>query len=404
MQGRVEEAGLAAHCRRVRAWALHLSRGQSAADRQRLAQAALLHHVPARLWWDAGLGEITEEAEMTQALAVLDAWRRPRQASDAGTARLAGILEEANQWDEQCELASWEGRRLVETLRDAPFRQALDMRDLVHAMDALPPFPTALLRLLRLLGDERAGLAEMERIAATDAVLAAQLLRAANSGLFGPRQEVSSIGQALLLLGAVEAQRVLLAACLQPLFASSALHALWRHSLDAAQWAEHLARRSGTTPPAEAYLAGLVHDLGELVIHRLSRNIAVPCARLREDGCPPLLAEAASLGWEHAQIGAELLARWRFPAPLVDAVRHHHEPEHATHPLASLLYLAEHGTSSAEDLPSLVRWRFALQTCGLSPSIFDVGAQRASISDANCTISNDTSAGGELINCSTAVR
>jgi putative nucleotidyltransferase with HDIG domain len=140
-----------------------------------------------------------------------------------------------------------------------------------------------------------------------------------------------------------------------PLFASSNLRDLWQHSLDVGRACERMATASGDTHPEEAFLAGLVHDIGRLAIWRLSGDAARSYARLLERGCEPVLAELFLFGYDHGQTGAEILRLWSFPSHLVDAVEHHHRPECSSAPLAALLFMAEARIAPSEAPESVQR-------------------------------------------------
>src|SRR5207244_266080 len=143
--------------------------------------------------------------------------------------------------------------------------------------------------------------------------------------------------------------------CLRPVFASRNLYDLWNHSLEAAQVAEELALTSKCIDPSEAFLAGLIHDIGRLAFSLLSCDFQARRQRLSEYGCPPVLVELALTGTCHAEIGAELLRVWALPAQIVDAVKFHHDPQESAGPLAALLYVTELRTMPDEDLPSFIK-------------------------------------------------
>ena len=149
------------------------------------------------------------------------------------------------------------------------------------------------------------------------------------------------------------------------MFASRNLFALWNHSIEAAEIAETLALLSERIDPGEAFLAGLVHDIGRLAFSLLSCDYQTRTQSLLDHGCPPLLIERALAGISHAEVGAELLRGWALPPHIADAVKFHHGIEESAEPLAALLYATEFWTMSDEDLPSSVRLERALQILDL---------------------------------------
>src|SRR5208337_2092305 len=168
-------------------------------------------------------------------------------------------------------------------------------------------------------------------------------------------------------IGTETARRVLLAAALRGNFASPQSHHVWNHSLEVAQTAEMLAMHcSNEVDPAQAFLAGLIHDIGRLAFSIMPPAFMERFHRLTDGGCPPVEVEMCLSGRCHGEVGSETLAQWKFPPEIVEAVRWHHQPERSTLPLSSLLYLAEFITDSQEDLPSYIRLNTACRQAGIT--------------------------------------
>lgn len=381
-----------AHCQRVAALAGEIAALLALPTESRLVleQAALVHHaaleaftVPAldRLVKDVGgsewrvvgssggFGLLGQASDLVRAMQ-----HRGAALENEQTALLAGILEAANLFDERLELSSYEDVTAEQIRRDftslaregywplavaTAFERLWMIRDtdLSDIAQGLPVFPTVVFKALALTADSNVNLGQLEKLLASDQVLAGQLIRAANSSLHGARQPISTIRHAASYLGLELSRKVIAAAALKPLVASTELKVLWRHSLEIAEKMEWLAVQSGSVPPMEAYLAGLVHDVGRLVLIRSRSEVSRCYARLIERGCPPVLAECALAGRDHGDIGASVLAIWKFPGHIREAVRHHHRPEKSDGVLASLLYSAE--AASGEDIPSGIRLDYA---------------------------------------------
>jgi HD-like signal output (HDOD) protein len=234
-------------------------------------------------------------------------------------------------------------------------------KEVARAIDALPVFPAVALRVLAELRSEDASPARIEQLASRDQVIAASLLRVANSGLHGASREIRTIGEAVNRVGTLVAAQLVIAASMKPLFASAGLRDLWRHSTAAAVCAE-LAARASNIAPGEAGVLGLIHDVGRLVIHMLPSAQAAAHTRIAEASGCPLVADYLVCGRDHAELGADVLARWNFPVEFVEAVGFHHQLEGADSRFASMLYVAEHLTGSEEDIPSISRLAAALST------------------------------------------
>jgi putative nucleotidyltransferase with HDIG domain len=148
---------------------------------------------------------------------------------------------------------------------------------------------------------------------------------------------------------------VVLSAAVRPLFGPAGSRSLWQHSLLVADLSEQLAKRSRLIDPQVAYLAGLLHDVGQLALLSLSLYDSARLQGLQRNGCPPVYAENLLLRSDHASLSARIVDGWRLPESTMTAIRGHHSPEKVTNTLARLLYLAEFVSESDEDLPSLAR-------------------------------------------------
>lgn len=398
------EEGLRTHCRRVAALSLEIS-GRlrlPAGENHILEKAALLHHYPPTLLNPASLERLITDmlgSGWRQAIdgsdlfpgpadqevrQVLEAMGRPfRGAAESKPALFAQIVELANLFDEQIEFLPYE-YRTVEQILDELRWMANDgfchpavvtalvslprapKEQLLEVVYRLPVFPAVALKTLALASGEEVSFQVLENLVSSDQVLAGNLLKVANSALFSPARVISNIRLALSYIGLEAARKVLMAAVMQPLFASERLKELWRHSVEMAQVAERLARCSGRVNPEEAFLCGLVHDVGRLAMERLSGEVPAAHARLLAKGCCPVFAELLLCRFEHGDLGADILRVWNFPEHLIEAVQHHHHPEQSESVMAALLYVAEFWSGAEEDLPSAVRLSRAMERCGLS--------------------------------------
>jgi putative nucleotidyltransferase with HDIG domain len=103
---------------------------------------------------------------------------------------------------------------------------------------------------------------------------------------------------------------------------------LWRHSLSVAFAARRMAKKLGGSDDEEAYVAGMVHDLGKIVLNDYVRFGYGIIARLvEEDRVPFMDAEKQVLGFDHAQVGGLIMEQWNLPEPYIYTARYHHTPE-----------------------------------------------------------------------------
>jgi len=213
------------------------------------------------------------------------------------------------------------------------------------------PSPTVV-RLLTLLNNDNADFDEVITTVGRDAVLSAKLLALCNSASYGLAQPVASIEQGVLYLGFGEIHRLIMALSFGsqigvelPGYDMDA-GTLWKHSLTVGLLTPRvlaISRQSGVDTSV-AYTAGLLHDIGKLVIGQiLEAQQRAKIHQLVEARAASLLeAEKLVLGCDHAEVGASLLHHWRIPAVIVEAVANHHKPPAGEHDLLSAaIHLAD---------------------------------------------------------------
>ncbi len=207
----------------------------------------------------------------------------------------------------------------------------------------LPALPVSVTRVIALAGDPDADTAEIIHAIELDPGLTTNVLRVANSAYFaGPRQ-IGSIRDALLRLGMKRIIHLAMTAAVAPVARQPVQGydlmpgELLRHSMATAIACEELAVALDKPIPDNVFTAGLLHDIGKIVLGTFIAADPVPIMRMAfEEKLSFETAEARVLGTNHAEVGAELLAMWNLPEAIVEAARWHHEPERAASPSATL--------------------------------------------------------------------
>jgi len=191
----------------------------------------------------------------------------------------------------------------------------------------LPMFNAVALELQGALKDENATPASMEAILAKDPALAGQVLRMANSSAFAGLAQIATMRQALMRLGMTQVARLALAAAQLSLYRSKSplisgyMGNLWRQAYACARGASWLAERCGRPGIAEsAFLAGLLHDIGKLLILRALEEI------VERNGAQPMAGSLVEEVVEslHSEIGYELMKKWNLPEAYCVVGRDHH--------------------------------------------------------------------------------
>jgi len=223
---------------------------------------------------------------------------------------------------------------------------SVTVADLVDNVETLLSLPDAAIRLNALLVDPDVSNKEIAEVVGLDPGLAARVLRAVNSAWFGLRGRVDTIAKAISMIGTAELHSLVLATSAAQAFRNIShklidMETFWQHSVRAALAARHFAESALGRRKESVFLAGLLHDVGQLVIlHELPGEATRVLEAVRA-GAPRGDVERALLGFTHAEVGAVLLERWNLPASLTAPVRWHHDfeaaNEHATE--AALVHL-----------------------------------------------------------------
>jgi len=220
----------------------------------------------------------------------------------------------------------------------------------IEQIGSLPTIPVVAQHVMALAGNERSSMRQIAEVIAQDQALAAKVLKVVNSAHYGLRQSVGTLPLALTILGVREIMHLVLGISVISAFPDApdsdlfSQRSLWRTSARCACVARKLAHSTGLAHlGSEAFLAGLVRDIGVVVLHQYLHTDFMRIAHSAErDGLALPEAEARHLGATHAGIGAWLAGEWAFPAPLVEAIALHHCPSESSWnpPLAALVYLA----------------------------------------------------------------
>jgi putative nucleotidyltransferase with HDIG domain len=212
-----------------------------------------------------------------------------------------------------------------------------DISRKIADLDNIPTVPALLVPLLRRLGEpaENVNVAEIVTLISYDKSLTAQCLHMANSPLLGMRNRVETVQAAVMALGMTKVREVATTCCLLRALparpGSLKPTDLWKHSLACALVSREFARRAGFPDPEQAYLAGLLHDLGLIVeLTTFPKEFEAVTRVAIEKRCPIHEAELPLLGVDHCVIGQMLAERWHLPSELKEVIRHHHDVEHAS--------------------------------------------------------------------------
>ncbi|MDD5757706.1 MAG: HDOD domain-containing protein [Desulfobulbaceae bacterium] len=210
-------------------------------------------------------------------------------------------------------------------------------------IDSIPTLPAIAMEAIRLMEGDQSNFNSIADLLKNDQVLSGRILHYANSAFVGARTEITTISRAISLLGFTTVRSIILSVAVFDCFSGQLasrreeLVKFWLHSIGVAATAEILAGKLGFTQPDEAYLAGLVHDIGKLVCFlHLPEGFMKVCQELERQGNygieSPLALEVEEevMGLTHTEVGKLVAEQWLFPAGLVKAMWLHHQPVFAT--------------------------------------------------------------------------
>lgn len=275
----------------------------------------------------------------------------------------------------------------------------MNVKALVNKVEGLYLLPEVYQQLSWLLDGNECNIIELEELISYDPVMSARLFGIANGPLFSG-QPVESISAAISRVGINRLRRVLISTTATHVFANVGAEMVemdnyWHHSVSCALAGEFLARRLKCEAPQRLFIAGLMHDIGQLVIYQTIPDLAIQVLRKAgELESYRYRMEQEIIGFTHAEVGQELLSRWQLPLMIRKAVEFHHEPQLAGEygVEASIVHIATAVANSAE--PS---WKmggeghdvarqinpFAWRITGLSPSIIDETVSKVKMESIN---------------------
>lgn len=212
--------------------------------------------------------------------------------------------------------------------------QRVSPRELaLRSLDQLPPFSPVMNHLIASLADDDVSFAKLAGVIERDTVLSGNVLRLVNSALYGRRGTVSSVRAAVSILGLTKLRNLLLGLSVAKLWAKVKTPVGWSmskfndHAVATALLADGIVQKTRVDYPEGAFVAGLLHDLGRLMI-----AIALPdeferVTKMQQEGGRRLEeCEKEVLEVTHSELSSAALIRWNLPLPIQKAVLYHHQP------------------------------------------------------------------------------
>lgn len=201
----------------------------------------------------------------------------------------------------------------------------------VDRIENLPPLPIVIQRIMSVTGSDDTSATDIASVLSEDPAIAAKILRVANSSFYGMARNITQVSRAVAVLGVVAVRNIALGVAVRDSLIKMVVGdvdhaAIWRHSIAVGSACEMVARHIGYRPPEEAFVAGLLHDIGQLAMMAIQPEGLDAVLREQGRGIPFLALERTHFGVDHPDAGFRIMRRWRIPDSLCQVARRHHEP------------------------------------------------------------------------------
>lgn len=176
------------------------------------------------------------------------------------------------------------------------------------------------------MGNPRTSMKDLGNTIGSDQAITSKLLRMVNSAYYGFPRKISTISQALVVIGVEGLRSLIMGLSVQPLFGSKLGKQLWSHSITTAAAAKVITQKHGNVHPEESFVVGLIHDIGRLLLTQHFPEEFEYFGLMKMDTLDTLSKEREIFGLDHCEIGATMAAKWNLPDKIVESIKYHHKP------------------------------------------------------------------------------
>jgi len=205
------------------------------------------------------------------------------------------------------------------------------LQRLFQRVGQMSSLPSVAQRVLQVAADKESCAADLLVVVEQDPTLAFRILRTVNSSYFGLSNEIADLKTAIAMLGFVEVRNLALTVYVARMcedeseYCDFSREKLWQHMVTVGTIARLLAKKSGKADPDEAYMAGLLHDIGLLLIDQYMHKQLCKVIDLVYEGVDTIEAEQRVLTFDHTDLGAYVARQSKFPERIAIAIQHHHQ-------------------------------------------------------------------------------
>ncbi|MFZ3101180.1 MAG: HDOD domain-containing protein [Desulfitobacteriaceae bacterium] len=225
----------------------------------------------------------------------------------------------------------------------------IKLNHILNRIHSLPALPDSAMQVIALTRNSETDIKDLIAVISHDPALTANILRQANSSYYGYARRISSLAEAVVILGFQAIQGLAMASALSPLLKTELIgygldqEGLWRHSMFTAMAGKRLCKRLLLPFGEVAFIAGLLHDIGKLILTVYVQEVgSFILKKVDQENLSYRELEKKIIGFDHATVGGYIAQQWNLPDELVEAITHHHTPERAQHQqqLAAIVHVA----------------------------------------------------------------
>lgn len=261
-----------------------------------------------------------------------------------------------------------------------------DLQKLIDKIEEVVPLPSVAMRIINYIDDPDAEISQLAKLISMDQALTTEVLKLANSAYYGFPRRVSTISEAVVILGFSTTRSVVWSVILSSTLKKPVLGyalpegALWRHSVAVAVGSKLILQHAKVkgVNMEEAFVAGLIHDIGKLLLATYIAGAYEEIVKVISEGKSFDEAEREVLGYDHPIVGAMAAEKWNLPQNYVDAIKYHHRPQETDNLMAKVVHLADFiaysmgwGSEGLEGL-SYTLDETVLEELGIAPEEIDI--------------------------------
>ena len=202
-----------------------------------------------------------------------------------------------------------------------------ELESMIMSASDLPTIPVVATKVMQLIESESASAEELAKVVASDPAVAARVLKISNSSFYGCQRQIQTLSHAIMVLGFGTLKSLVVAASVKQVYKPYGLteKMLWEHSFGAGLAARVIANSTKMVNEEEAFLGGLFHDIGKIILNSLDNpQFQVVVQKCYNEGMSFLEAEQQVFSYNHAEVGGLVIKKWNFPAILMHVVLKHH--------------------------------------------------------------------------------